>query len=153
MKNTQVCQTLINAWLQDYQQLHDILNSEQLALEKRDFERLELIVREKDRAIGKITRHDIPPMVDHTGVQLNTLSSLQNFCESHSDLNTTWCELIELVKKCRLKNEVNSRLVNLLNISTRRTFNLIKGFDPDNNIYNASGNRATVRFNNNSISA
>ena len=60
---------------------------------------------------------------------------------------------MELVEKCRFKNEVNGRLISLLNQSSRRTFNLIKGFDPDNNIYNATGNRTAVRHYGDSLSA
>ena len=153
MKNLQQCQTVINQWQQDYQRLHDILNDEQLALEKRSFEQLELAIQEKNKTVTQINTHQLPPILNQHGNLINSLPEFKLHCFSNTKLESPWEVLMELVEKCSFKNEVNARLVNLLNESSRRTFNLIKGFDPDNNIYNATGNRTAVRHYGNSLSA
>jgi|GEM_PF-2185736 len=153
MKNTQHCQTIINQWQQDYQKLHDILNDEQLALEKRDFEKLARVTGEKNQLVAQINAHQLPPVIDQRGTTITSLNDFKHYCISNDELESKWVGLMNLVEQCRFKNEVNARLVELLNQSSRRTFNLIKGFDPDNNIYNANGNRTAVRHYSDSLSA
>ncbi len=153
MNNLQLCKTLINVWNQDYETLYDILNSEQLALEKRDFEALQKIVTEKNQMVSKINQHEIPPMIISMGKSITTMNQFKNYCLQNTDLVPVWQNLMQLVEKCCLKNEVNARLIELVTNSSQRTFNLIKGFDPDNNIYNAKGNRTTVRYYGDSLSA
>jgi len=153
MKNRQVAQTVIRVWVQDYQSLHDILNAEQSALEKRDFDLLANYIKEKDQVVGRINQHQVPQMFDDMGNLVANLNQFKAFCELSPNLAEDWQQLVELIKQCSVKNEVNARLIKLLSDSTSRTFNLIKGFDPDNNIYNASGSRSTVRYYNSSVSA
>lgn len=153
MKNTQLCQTIINQWQQDYQQLHDILNNEQLALQNSDFEQLTLITQEKNKMVKQINQHKLPALIDGQGGSISSLPEFKQHCIDKSELKNGWETLMTLVEKCSFQNEVNARMVNLLNKSSRRTFNLIKGFDPDNNIYNASGNRTAIRHYGDSISA
>lgn len=153
MKNLQNCHTIINSWQQDYQLLHDILNSEQLALEHRDFDKLTQVISEKDKQINTINGHAIPCVIDQNGKNTTSLGEFKSFCVSHPQLEPAWNELMQLLEKCCVKNEVNARLIDLINQSSRRTFNLIKGFDPDNNIYNAKGDRTRVRYYNDSLSA
>ena len=153
MNNSQQCQTVINQWQQDYQRLHDILNDEQLALEKRNFEQLELATQEKDKTVKQINAHQLPQILNQQGNLINSLQEFKLHCFNDMKLKFSWEGLMELVEKCSFKNEVNGRLINLLNQSSRRTFNLIKGFDPDNNIYNATGIRTAVRHCGDSLSA
>jgi flagellar biosynthesis/type III secretory pathway chaperone len=153
MDNLQQCQTIINQWQQDYQRLHDILSDEQLALEKRSFDLLELATQEKNKTVNQINAHELPPILNHNSSIINSLPEFKLHCFSNLKLKSSWEDLMELVEKCSFKNEVNGRLINLLSQSSRRTFNLIKGFDPDNNIYNATGNRTAVRHYGNSLSA
>jgi flagellar biosynthesis/type III secretory pathway chaperone len=153
MKNLQQCQTVINQWQLDYQRLHDILSDEQLALEKRNFEQMELATQEKHKTVDQINMHQLPQIIDQQGQLIKSLAEFKLHCFSNSQLKSLWEGLMELVEKCNFKNEVNGRLINLLNQSSRRTFNLIKGFDPDNNIYNATGNSSAVRHYGNSLSA
>ncbi|TQV84878.1 flagella synthesis protein FlgN [Aliikangiella coralliicola] len=153
MNSAQLCQTLINQWQQDYQQLHDILNSEQVALENRDFASLTKLIKEKDSLVQTINKHNIPPILKQHGISVSSMNEFKHYCFADEQLAPVWRELMGLVEKCSFKNEVNSRLIELLNVSCRRTFNLIKGFDPDNNIYNASGDRTAVKHFSASISA
>jgi flagellar biosynthesis/type III secretory pathway chaperone len=153
MKQTQICQTIINQWQHDYQNLHDALSAEQLALEKRDFKLLSQASADKDSLVKQINQHQLPQLEDQQGMTINTLASFKMHCLSQSVLTEPWNELMQLVAQCRFKNEVNARLIELLNQSSKRTINLIKGFDPDNNIYNASGNRTAVRHYGSLISA
>lgn len=143
MNNAQISQTIINQWQQDYQMLHDILNSEQLALEKRDFEQLKLVTKEKNRAVQQINSHQLPESINQPN--LATMQAFKQYCMTDPNLQNSWNELMELVEKCCFKNEVNARLINLLHQSNTRTFNIIKGFDPENNIYNSTGNRTAIR--------
>ena len=153
MNNTQLSQTVLNAWIQDYQQLHDILNAEQAALEKRDFDRLQQLIKEKDETVTHINTHQVPAIANERGLKITHLGEFKQLCVANSELKEVWTEMIQLVEKCCLKNEVNARLIKLVETSSKRTFNLIKGFDPDNNIYNSSGNRSTVRYYSDSLSA
>lgn len=153
MKNRQIAKTVIRVWVQDYQSLHDILNAEQRALEKRDFDSLASYIKEKNELINRINDHQVPQMFDDTGTLVSKLNQFNAFCESTFELSEDWQQLVKLIKQCSIKNEVNARLIKLLNDSSRRTFNLIRGFDPDNNIYNANGSRSTVRYYNSSVSA
>ncbi len=153
MNTTQLCQTIINQWQQDYQQLHDILNNEQSALESRDFDALTQAVKDKDHIVKQINAHQLPALTNKNGISIRTFQDFKAHCIREQLLNSSWLELMNLVEKCCFKNEVNARLISLLEQSNKRTFNLIKGFDPDNSVYNASGNRTTVRHYNSSVSA
>ncbi len=153
MNELQVYQTVLNSWKQDYELLHDILNSEQRALEKRVFDQLVQLVKEKDAAVKRINSHQVPPIINAQGVNNTSLNEFKKFCSRNPALAESWTELMQLVEKCCFKNEVNARLIDLLNHSSQRTFNLIKGCDPDNNIYNSQGNRTTVRHFSSSLSA
>jgi len=153
MKNLQQCQTIINQWQQDYQQLHDILNDEQLSLEKREFEQLKKTTQEKNSMVHHINKHELPLLMDLKGIQINSLNQFKQHCNDNPELKKSWEALMNVVGMCSFKNEVNARLIQLLHQSSRRTLNLIKGFDPDNNIYNASGNRTAVRHSSDTISA
>lgn len=153
MKNAQQCETLINQWLQDYQQLKEIITSEQQALEKRDFEGLTHTIEKKNRIVEIINQHKIPTLIDENGVSINTRVELKAYCMSNKLLKKAWTNLIQLIENCRFKNEVSARLIDLLSQSCTRTFNLLKGFDPDNNIYNAAGNRTAIRHRSESLLA
>ncbi|MET1257248.1 flagella synthesis protein FlgN [Aliikangiella maris] len=149
----QLCLAVMNSWLQDYQALFDVLNSEQAALEKRDFNTLKQVIADKNAIIKKINGQKFPPFIDHKGLQITSLSGLKNYCQNHPSLSQNWSNLMQLVEKCCLKNEVNARLIELISASSRRVFNIIRGIDPDNNLYNSQGDRTTVRHFSNSISA
>ncbi|TQV75297.1 flagellar protein FlgN [Aliikangiella marina] len=153
MKNRQIAQTLIRVWIQDYQSLHDILKAEQKALEQRNFDQLANYIKEKGDVVSRINQHEVPQLFDDAGNLIAQLNQFKLFCENQPNLNQEWQKLLDLIKQCSIKNEVNARLIKLLNDSSRRTFNLIKGFDPDNNVYNAKGNQSTVRYYNSSVSA
>jgi len=153
MKEIQIYQTLLNQWQEQYQTLHDILNYEQNALEKRDFTLLESLVKEKNTLVKKINQQQIPAIISDGNVTQPNIHRLKKFCLEHVELKSDWNELMLLVEQCNFKNEVNSRLIDLVTTSTKRTFNLIKGFDPDNNIYNAKGDRTLVKHYGQSISA
>ncbi len=153
MQKHQVYQTLINQWRTQYQQLHDLLNSEQNALEKRDFQSLELIVKEKTELVQQINLEQIPAMIHQGNITQPTLMQLKAYCVNEPSLTTSWNSLMELVDQCHFKNEVNARLIDLVTQSTKRTFNLIKGFDPDNNIYDNQGDQKIVSHYGSSVSA
>lgn len=133
--------------------LHDVLSGEQLALEKRDVVELEKSSNEKNKMVKQINAHELPPLIDHRGITISSLSDFKQHCINDGQLKKGWNDLMSLVEKCNFKNEVNGRLISLLDQSSRRTINLIKGFDPDNNIYNATGSRSMVRHSGGSVSA
>ena len=153
MKNLELYQLLIGQWQDDYQKLHDILNHEQSALEKRNFEQLSQLTKEKNQLVMKINQHGIPAQLSNSQIKIESIQDLKAHCTGEPKLIQHWQKLMELVSKCGFQNEVNARLVELLSTSTRRTFNLIKGLDPDNNIYNASGTRTTMEYSRASVSA
>jgi len=153
MKEVQIYQTLLNQWTEQYQTLHDILNCEQNALEKREFTELESLVKEKDKLVKQINQQQIPAIICDGTVSQPKINQVRKYCMNSSALKSDWNELMLLVDQCNFKNEVNSRLIELVATSTKRTFNLIKGFDPDNNIYNAKGDRTIVKHYGQSLSA
>lgn len=153
MKNIQVCKTIINQWYQDYQALHDILSSEQMALEKRDFDSLKKSNQEKEQMVAQINGHQLPSIIGSQGKVISKIQDFKQVCLSNDELYDSWSELMTLVERCNFKNEVNGRLISLLNQSSKRIFNLIKGFDPDNHIYNATGTQTKVRHFGESLSA
>lgn len=145
MKEIQVYRTLINQWVEQYQCLHDILNSEQVALEKRDFVSLEALVKEKNTLVKQINLEQIPAIINDGAITQPKIKQMKKYCLETPELTSNWKELMSLVDQCHFKNEVNARLIELVTCSTKRTFNLIKGFDPDNNIYDANGDRKMVK--------
>ncbi|PCI73317.1 MAG: hypothetical protein COB38_01065 [Gammaproteobacteria bacterium] len=169
MNKIQEFKTFINLWLASYQQLNDILENEQKALEKRDYTSLEKLVSEKNILVNQINEQPIPSQAVSqqefdgqlsnskiTPIKESALGKLNKarvFCLNNVELKTSWEELIELVGECNFKNEVNSKIVQLITTSTKRTFNLIKGFDPDNNLYNSEGNRSLVQHQGRSLIA
>jgi len=153
MKEVQIYQTLLNQWTEQYQTLHDILNCEQSALEKRDFTELESLVKEKNTLVEQINQQQIPAIISQGNVIQPKINQVRKYCVNSPELQAGWSELMRLVDQCNFKNEVNGRLINLVATSTKRTFNLIKGFDPDNNIYDAKGDRKVVKHYGRSLSA
>lgn len=153
MKDIQIYQTLINQWKAQYQTLHDILNCEQDSLERRAFDDLAALVKEKNELVMQINQQQIPAIINQNGVSQPKLNQVKKFCLENQQLKPQWDELMELVSQCNFKNEVNARLIDLVTSSTKRTFNLIKGFDPDNNIYNANGDQTIVKHYGQSVSA
>lgn len=153
MKEQQIYQTLLNQWTEQYKSLHDLLNCEQSALEKREFTKLESLVKEKDKLVNEINQKQIPAIIFNGNVTQPKINQVRKYCMNSSELKADWNELMLLVDQCNFKNEVNSRLIELVSTSTKRSFNLIKGFDPDNNIYNAQGDRTIVKHYGQSLSA
>lgn len=145
MSEMQIVLTLVNQWTEQYQSLHDILNSEQNALEQRDFEELKGIVSEKNNLVKVINSEQIPAIINQGNVSQLSFKDVQKHCLSSAELSEPWGRLMAVVDQCRYKNEVNSRIVELVTQSTKRTFNLIKGFDPSNNIYDAKGSSKLVK--------
>ena len=144
MKEIQMYQTLINHWSNQYNQLHDLLVLETKALEKRDFENLEALVSKKNNLVEQINLDQIPAVINQGGVAQPKLANVKQFCVNNTELKPNWDGLMKLVATCHHKNEVNAQLIELVTKSTKRTFNIIKGFDPDNNIYDAKGDRKVV---------
>ncbi len=153
MKEIQIYQTLLNQWMEQYQLLHDILNCEQLALEKRDFTKLASLSNEKNEIVKQINHQQIPAIIRQGDANQPKLNEVKKFCLHNPELSDSWERLMNLVEQCNFKNEVNARLIELVTLSTKRTFNLIKGFDPDNNIYNSTGDRTIVKHYGQSLSA
>lgn len=144
MKEIQIYQTLINQWTLQYQELHSLVEQEKNALEKRDFEQLEKLVQKKNELVTKINFDQIPATIDRGSVTQPKLGQVKQFCMNTPELQNNWQKLAELVGRCYHLNEVNAQLIELVTKSTKRTFNIIKGFDPDNNIYDAKGDRKIV---------
>ncbi|MDQ7048700.1 MAG: flagellar protein FlgN [Enterobacterales bacterium] len=153
MNEQQIYLTLINHWKEQYRQLHDILNSEQSALEKRDFTSLESLVKEKDRLIKTIRVEQIPAIINQGSIKQPNLAEVKMICQSQEELKYHWQSLMELVDQCHFKNEVNAQLIELITHSTKRMFNLIKGCDPDNNIYDHKGDSKVIKHFGTPISA
>jgi len=164
MNKIQEFKTFINLWLTSYQKLYELLESEKRALEKRDFTCLEKIVSDKNILINLINEQPIPQQEFYNQLSnskitpikesaLTKLNKARTFCLNSIELKTSWKELIKLVGECHFKNEVNSKMVQLIASSTKRTFNLIKGFDPDNNLYNRDGDRSLVQHQGQSLIA
>ena len=145
MNELQMVLTLVNQWTEQYQSLHDVLNSEQNALEKKDFEALKNIVSEKNNIVSQINSEQIPAIIKQGNINQLSFKDVQKHCLSTASLTQPWENLMALVDQCRYKNEVNSRIVELVTQSTKRTFNLIKGFDPTNHIYDAKGGSKLVK--------
>ncbi len=144
MNQIQVFQTLLNQWNLQYESLKNILDEEQKALETRNFSQLEAAVKQKNKQVKEINLLQDPTAMDQSKISISTINKLRGKCKDSPLLSENWKKLIDLVGQCHFKNEVNARMIELMTVSTKRTFNLIKGFDPDNNIYNAKGSRAKV---------
>jgi flagellar biosynthesis/type III secretory pathway chaperone len=144
MKEIQVYQTLINQWTLQYQELFQLVTEEKTALENRDFETLEKLVQKKNVLVAQINLDQIPAIIDRGKVAQPKLAQVKQYCSNSPELKSSWNELMSLVGQCFHLNEVNAQLIELLTKSTKRTFNIIKGFDPDNNIYDAKGDRKIV---------
>ncbi len=153
MNEQQVYLTLINHWKEQYHRLHDVLNSEQSALETRDFVKLEALVKEKNALIKTIKVEQIPAIINQGSVKQPNLAEVKSICQSLPELQPHWQSLMELVDQCHFKNEVNAQLIELVTHSTKRIFNLIKGFDPDNNLYDHKGDRKLIKHFGTPISA
>jgi len=145
MNETQAYQTLLNQWLEQYQSLFKLLNDEQKALEKRDFAQLEKLVNNKNDLVDLINSQQLPSIINASPANQPKINDLKKFCFKTPELLPIWDNLMVVVEKCQFRNEVNARLIELVTSSTKRTFNLIKGFDPDNNIYDSNGDRKIVK--------
>jgi len=153
MKDLSQLLTIINKWTEQYQNLLNILVNEQTALEKRDFTSLESLVEKKNLLVKEINSEQLAASQLNNTTQALNLSQMKQYCIQNEELHPIWEKLMVVVSDCHKKNEVNSRLIELVTNSTKRTFNLIKGFDPDNNIYDAKGDRKIVKHYGQPVSA
>lgn len=144
-KGDQLYLTLINQWAAQYQDLCQLLSDEQRALEQRDFELLSKLISQKNRLVDQINSDQIPSIINHGTSTPIKLRQVKNYCFTSESLQPFWKDLMTIVDQCNHKNEVNAHLITLISKATKRTFNLIKGFDPDNNIYDAHGDRKQVK--------
>ena len=144
-------ENMLSKWHVDYLNLKEALNLEQEALEKRNFEELGKVTKNKNACMLAINSHDLPPSFKK-GKNFS-LKELNDFFLSQPKLSSRWNEIVGLLDDCNFQNEVNGRLINLLDNSCRRVFNLLKGMDPDNNIYNASGACSRLQASRSSVSA
>jgi len=141
----QIYLTLINQWSAQYQKLLEVLCGEQKALERRDFEGLGSLIKQKDTMVEQINKDQIPSIINQGTTVPIKLKQVRNYCLQTPQLKPYWDKLMEIVDQCNHKNEVNAQLIQLISKSTKRAFNLIKGFDPDNNIYDSKGDRKQVK--------
>ena len=153
MKDLSNYLTAINHWTNQYQSLLEILVDEQKALEKRDYPSLEALVSDKNTLVKEIAEAQSVISSPDSPKKLVNLVEIKTMALNTSELKPYWEKLMNLVAQCNQKNEVNSRLIELVTQSTKRTFNLIKGFDPDNNIYDAKGDRKVVKHVGQAVSA
>lgn len=142
---------ILTDWHSDYLALNEYLGQEQNALETRDFDRLADITSKKNECMLKINGHDLPQ--DFKANTNSPIARLDEYCKSNQSLKNRWNSILKLLSDCEYKNEVNGRLIKLLNTSCRRVFNLLKGMDPDNNIYNSTGACSRVEATRASVSA
>lgn len=149
----QSIKTMLNEWSSDYEQLNTTLNEEKIALEKREFDALAKTIQTKEHLVRKIHQHAVPVELFPTIKQNITLFDIKSLCESEKQLTPDWKNLMTIVAKCNFQNEVNGQLVGLLDNSCKRIFNLMRGFDPDNNLYNATGSSSRMMQSNASVSA
>lgn len=144
MQNLQQHHTLLNQWIDDYQALYQILVKEQQALAGNDYQQLAETIAEKNHRLNIINQHTAADLAN-SGLATNmSMDDFKSFCLTHSELAVPWKKLTGIAEKCQQKNEVNAELVGLLIQSSKRLHNLIKGFDPDNHLYNARGNQTKV---------
>jgi len=141
----QVYLTLINQWSTQYQTLLEVLGNEQKALENRDFDGLGSLIKKKDRLVEQINNDQIPSIINRGTSTPIKLKQVRNYCLKTPQLKSHWDKLMAIVDQCNHNNEVNAQLIVLISKSTKRAFNLIKGFDPDNNIYDSKGDRKQVK--------
>jgi flagellar biosynthesis/type III secretory pathway chaperone len=145
MNEQQIYQTIINQWNAQYQSLKNILTAERASLENRDFATLERLVNEKNTLLKEINLEQIPAIIVQGKVSQPKIRQVKKACMENQELKEKWDYLMETVDECHFQNEVNARLIELVTASTKRTFNLIKGFDPDNNIYDNKGDRKQIK--------
>lgn len=145
MHNFLQYRTLINQWIQDYKSFYDILLREKESLENHDFDALSQATKDKYEIIQEINQHNPPHIDDVNFVHSTPMVSFKNFCQANPELTEPWETLTQLAEACLYKNEVNAELVQLLSESSERIYNLIKGFDPDNHIYNSKGSSTRIQ--------
>ncbi len=149
VENT-IKETLAN-WQVDYLALHAFLQQEHASLQKRNFEALEIITKNKNECLKKISLHKLPESLNI--LPTAALESLRQLCTNNPKLAEYWEKTMAIVQDCNHQNEVNGEIIKLLNHSTKRIFNLFKGFEPDNNIYNATGSCSRLNASRASVSA
>jgi flagellar biosynthesis/type III secretory pathway chaperone len=150
MEKSSMIQVLINQWKMDYKTLEECLNHEKKALEKNDYRDLKKIVSKKDHIVASINADFIQQeslfnQKNRSMIQFSLINQIQKESVNNTNIASAWIELMALVQSCYLKNEVNAQVVHLTHLSIKRRLNLIKGFDPDNNIYNKKGDRNLVQ--------
>lgn len=153
MNQEQIIETLINHWKEQYTRLGQVLSDERLALQKRDFNEMELAIQRKNAMILEINEQSIPAnLAQHLNqpIELNQIKQISN---SSTRLSPLWENLKTLVENCRYENEVNGNMVELVATSTKRTFNLIRGINPDNRLYNSEGDNTNVSYRGQALTA
>jgi len=143
----QQCQKILKQWLVDYRQFHDLLASEYQALCQRDYDAIETLLAEKKSLLDKIQRQQ---QTQQSAAE--TFKNLAIICNKDKDLQPVWQEFLHTAQQCQVKNEVNAKMVSSLLNANKRLFNLFKGADPDNNIYDARGDRHLVNSGGRSVS-
>ena len=140
------CQNLINAWQQDYAALYDLLLSEKLALQERNFETLAAITEQKNELLNQITQRQAV-----NGSTAIAHQQLKSFVQQIPELEQSWQSMLERASHCQMMNEINGQMLAMMSNANRRTLNIVRGIQPDNNIYDKTGSRHWLSKGKNSV--
>jgi len=131
VQDTSSCETLLS-----------LLNEEREALKSRDMDALERILREKSTHLESLehSSDERKAMAIQYQQQGKSDNWNQIIEELHNEnIRSAWEKLKELLKLCKLENQVNGKLLARNHQVYSRLLELVCGQSAAPNVYNASG--------------
>jgi flagellar biosynthesis/type III secretory pathway chaperone len=125
------------------QQLSDLLDREFAAITDKDFATFEQIIAEKALTIEQLDlleqeRIALIESAGHKPGPDDILYFLQ-WCDPAQNITPDWEQLLSLAGKCRDQNLRNHHLIELCSRHTRDTLRILRGEDPQPDLYQADG--------------
>ncbi|MGB5260882.1 MAG: flagellar protein FlgN [Gammaproteobacteria bacterium] len=125
------------------QQLSDLLDREFAAITDKDFAAFEQTVAEKALAVEQLDllEQERVALIEAAGQKPGPGDFLYflQWCDPAQNITPAWEQLLSLAGKCRDQNLRNHHLIELCSRHTRETLRILRGEDPQPDLYQADG--------------
>lgn len=143
-------QALLEKQIELTRQLYEIVKKEYDILNSRITDALETYSVEKQPLIVQLDQLNQQwlALLEKETVSLHS-DKIKLYLEDYDSINgtalkTTWQNLVKAAKACQKANEVNGRIISLRYQATMHTLQILRGNNPDENIYNGQGARTST---------
>ena len=125
------------------QQLSDLLDTEYTAITGKDFPSFEQTIDEKSTTVEQLDllEQERIALLEMAGYKPGPDGILyfMQWCDPGQDISPLWEQLLALAGRCRGQNRRNHQLIEICSRHTRETLCILRGEDPQQELYGRNG--------------